>query len=120
MPPVIRLQNASVSYDRLPVLHDITLEIEDGEKVVLVGPSGAGKTTLLRKLFESVGASAAFIHQDYALVPQLSTFHNVYMGRLDRHGALYNGLNLAIPRRREVEAIRGTAAARGCRQSTLP
>lgn len=105
MPPVIRLQNASVSYDRLPVLHDITLEIEDGEKVVLVGPSGAGKTTLLRKLFESVGASAAFIHQDYALVPQLSTFHNVYMGRLDRHGALYNGLNLAIPRRREVEAI---------------
>ena len=102
---MLKLQNTSVSYSNLRVLHEIDLTIEDGEKVVLVGPSGAGKTTLLRKLFDQAKERSAFIHQDYALVPQLSTFHNIYMGRLDQHGILYNGLNLAHPRRREIEAI---------------
>ncbi len=108
---MFQLENASVSYNGLPVLHDISLSIEEGEKVVLVGPSGAGKSTLLRKLYDLQRGRSAFIHQDYALVPQLSTFHNVYMGKLDQHGVFYNGLNLAFPQRRELEAVSPLLAA---------
>jgi phosphonate transport system ATP-binding protein len=102
---MLKLENTSVSYNDLPVLRDINLTIEEGEKIVLVGPSGAGKSTLLRKLYDVVKGRSAFIHQDYALVAQLTTFHNVYMGRLDQHNVFYNGLNLAYPRGREIEAI---------------
>jgi phosphonate transport system ATP-binding protein len=102
---MFHLENISVSYDNTPVLYDITLTINEGDQVVLIGSSGAGKTTLLRKLYELQRERAAFIHQDYALVPQLSVFHNVYMGQLDKHNVFYNALTLAHPQQRELNAI---------------
>ena len=36
--------------DGTPAVHDLDLEIDDGELMVLVGPSGCGKTTALRML----------------------------------------------------------------------
>ena len=102
---MFHLRNISVSYNNAPILHDITLTIDEGEQVVLIGPSGAGKTTLLRKLYELQKERAAFIHQDYALVPQLSAFHNVYMGQLDKHNVFYNALTLARPQQREINTI---------------
>mgnify|MGYP006206566843 CR=1 FL=1 len=47
----VSLQNISKRYgNNAPVLHNINLEIEHGELVVLVGPSGCGKTTTLRSI----------------------------------------------------------------------
>lgn len=37
-------------YGPVPVLHDVTLTVADGEKVGILGPNGAGKTTLVRVL----------------------------------------------------------------------
>ena len=102
---MFHLKNISVSYNNEPVLRNISLTIREGEQVVLIGPSGAGKTTLLRKLYEVQIDRSTFIHQDYALVPQLSAFHNVYMGRLDQHNVFYNALTLARPQHRELDAI---------------
>ncbi len=102
---MIHLDKVSVSYKAEPVLKNISLTIREGEKVALIGPSGAGKTTLLKKLYELQQPHAAFIHQDFALVPQLSAFHNVYIGRLDQYSTLYNLLNLLQPKKREVEQI---------------
>ena len=99
------LENVSVTYKITPVLHDISLEIRAGEHMVLIGPSGAGKSTLLRKLYDMQPNRCAFVHQDYALVPQLSVFHNVYIGRLDRHSAFYNARNLIRPHPREHARI---------------
>ncbi|MDA0746130.1 MAG: ATP-binding cassette domain-containing protein [bacterium] len=99
------LNNISVAYDDAPVLRKITLHIRAGERVVLIGPSGAGKSTLLRKLYEMQPDRCAFIHQNYALVPQLSVFHNVYIGRLDHHSFFYNARNLIKPHPRERAAI---------------
>jgi ATP-binding cassette subfamily F protein 3 len=45
---VLLLRHVSHAYDDNPVLLDITLHIERGQKVVLVGPNGSGKSTLLK------------------------------------------------------------------------
>jgi iron complex transport system ATP-binding protein len=44
----LRLQHASIGYDRHPVLRDISLEVLGGEVVAIVGPNGVGKSTLVR------------------------------------------------------------------------
>ncbi len=44
----MNIVNVGKSYGSLTVIHGVTVEIPDGEFVVLVGPSGCGKSTLLR------------------------------------------------------------------------
>ena len=95
--PLVSLVGASVGYAGKPVLADIDLTIHAGERVALLGRSGAGKSTLLNLLYDRLVDQAALIPQAASLVPQLSTFHNVYMGRLDRHGALRNIRELVWP-----------------------
>ena len=45
---MIKLSQISFSYDAHPVLNNISFEIEDGERVVLLGVNGSGKSTLLK------------------------------------------------------------------------
>ncbi len=47
---MISVKNLSKDFGELQVLKNIDLEIEKGEKVVIIGPSGSGKSTLLRCL----------------------------------------------------------------------
>ena len=46
----ISISGLSKSFGETTVLRDISLEIEPGERVVMIGPSGTGKSTLLRSL----------------------------------------------------------------------
>ena len=57
----LSLKNISKSFGKTEVVHDVNLEVEDGELVVFVGPSGCGKSTLLRMIAGLEKASAGEI-----------------------------------------------------------
>ena len=48
--PVIELRNVNKHYGELHVLKDISLSVQKGEVVVIIGPSGSGKSTLCRTI----------------------------------------------------------------------
>ncbi|WP_372614201.1 ATP-binding cassette domain-containing protein [Halomonas sp.] len=102
----LALQNAVADYGEGRVLGPLSLALAPGERVALVGRSGAGKSTLLSVMYDQWrDRGAALMPQELGLVPTLSVFHNVYMGRLDRHPWWRNLLTLMRPRRRDVEEI---------------
>lgn len=105
---MIQLQSASASYHGVGILHDIDLQVYEGEKLALVGQSGSGKSTLIKLIYEHYPANTALVPQDYGLVNHLSVFHNVYMGCLAQHSTLYNLANLIRPKRDQVEKVRAT------------
>jgi len=104
--PLLNLDRKTVRYNGHSILSDISLTIEPGEKIALIGQSGAGKSTLLELLYEQTKENASLVPQELGLVRSLSVFHNIFMGRLDRHSTWYNLANLIKPFEAEVEQIK--------------
>lgn len=102
---LFRLDAPGLGYAGQTVLHGVNLTISAGEKVAVLGESGAGKTTLLRQLRATRPNEVAWCPQQPGLVPMLSVFHNIYMGRLDRFPFWYNLINLIYPLARQREEI---------------
>ena len=47
---MLRVEGIRVCYGRVPALHDVSLDVNEGELVTLIGGNGAGKTTTLRAI----------------------------------------------------------------------
>ena len=105
--PAVSLQNVRKVYGSDTVaLKDVSLEIDDGEFVVLLGPSGAGKSTLLRILNglttptdgtvtvngsvpgEGTESEVGMVFQMHYLIESMSAYRNALTGALSRAGFL--------------------------------
>ena len=79
---ILSLQNISFSYDKTPVLKDISYDFEKGKLYCIVGKSGAGKTTLLSLLSGLTTPSSGTILYDDKDVAKIDkyTFRSKYIG----------------------------------------
>lgn len=88
---LIELNNVSYQYDSLPVLHNISLSIEEGDFLAIVGPNGSGKSTLLKiilGLLKPVGEIKLFGER-------LNSFqHREWIGYVSQKS---NAFNTAFP-----------------------
>ena len=94
----ISMRNIVKRYgDGYPAVNDVSLDVADGEFMILVGPSGCGKSTLLRMIvgLEDISSgdmliggnrvndkaprdrNLAMVFQNYALYPHLTVFENI-------------------------------------------
>ncbi|MGV6847151.1 MAG: sn-glycerol-3-phosphate ABC transporter ATP-binding protein UgpC [Marinibacterium sp.] len=101
----VRLAEVTKVYpDGTRAVHPTSIDIQDGELVVLVGPSGCGKSTLLRMVagleditggtveiggrgvndLEPAERDIAMVFQNYALYPHMTVFNNMAYGLKNR------------------------------------
>jgi sn-glycerol 3-phosphate transport system ATP-binding protein len=100
----VHLKNITKTYGKgakaVDVIHGISIDIADGEFIVMVGPSGCGKSTLLRMVagleeitggdivigervvneLEPKDRDIAMVFQNYALYPHMSVYENMAYG----------------------------------------
>ncbi len=94
----IEMRNIVKQYgDGFPAVNDVSIDVQDGEFMILVGPSGCGKSTLLRMIvgLEDITSgdmvidgervnekvprdrNLAMVFQNYALYPHLTVYENI-------------------------------------------
>jgi len=96
----LSLRDVRKSYRDQEVVHGVSMEVADGEFMVIVGPSGCGKSTLLRMVagleiisageirigsrvvndLEPKDRDIAMVFQNYALYPHMSVYENMSYG----------------------------------------
>ncbi|MBB5376853.1 branched-chain amino acid transport system ATP-binding protein [Deinococcus metalli] len=70
--PLLEIEHLSVNYGAIQAVRDLSLTVEEGEVVTLIGANGAGKTTTLRavsRLLRPVSGSVRFAGRDITRVP---------------------------------------------------
>ena len=101
----VSIKNATKTYPgNVQALHGISIDIKDGELIVIVGPSGCGKSTMLRMVAgletvtsgdihindewvnkkEPADRDIAMVFQNYALYPHMSVYQNMAYGLKNR------------------------------------
>ncbi len=109
------LSKVTKSHGSVKVLHEVDIEVQEGEFLVLVSPSGGGKSTLLNMIAGLEGISSgdisikgrvvngvhpskrniAMVFQSYALYPNMSVGQNMTFG-LEMHGVIKPERDVAL------------------------
>ena len=96
----VTLRKVNKRFDSVHVVHDLDIDVADGELLVLVGPSGCGKSTTLRMVagLETISdgdlligeevvndkspreRDIAMVFQSYALYPHMTVYENMAFG----------------------------------------
>src|ERR1700736_1036821 len=83
MPPILNAQSVTKQFGAVPLFRNISLTVDDGDRIGLIGPNGAGKSTLLALLAGQVEpdtgdlavrkrARATYVPQDSVFAPGLT------------------------------------------------
>ena len=80
MNSVCRIQAASVDFGKVNALKDVNLEIQQGQRVALVGSNGSGKSTLLRLVHGLIKPTGGMV-QAHATLKQAMLFQRPYLMR---------------------------------------
>ncbi len=141
---MLALENINTFYENSHVLHDVSLEVGEGEIVVLLGRNGVGKTTTLKSimgiqppktgriLFQGKDIAGmqphqiarlgiALVPEDRRIIPNLTVFENLKMGMLIRKKTIHMEEKLQLvfdyfPRLKERLNQRGESLSGGEQQ----
>jgi phospholipid/cholesterol/gamma-HCH transport system ATP-binding protein len=122
--PIISLQHIEKSFGGKPVLHDMSIDIQQGESVVIVGGSGEGKSVTLKHmigLMQPDGGHVYVMGEDLCCmrVGEIYQFRR-HFGMSFQEGALFDSMNvfenIAFPLRRHTKMTEDEIHARveGC------
>jgi sn-glycerol 3-phosphate transport system ATP-binding protein len=127
----LELRNVKKSFGSAEIIKGVSIEIADGEFVVIVGPSGCGKSTLLRMVagleaitsgeiligdrvvnnLEPKDRDIAMVFQNYALYPHMSVRQNMAYG-LKIRGLAKNDIETRVQRAAKILELGGLLARR--------
>ena len=117
--PILSLSDVSLSLDgnagRVPILHDISLEVAEGETLGLIGPSGSGKSSLLMLMGGLENATSGTIT---AASHELTTMDEDQLAlfRRDNMGVVFQSFHL-IPTMTALENVATPLELAGARDA---
>lgn len=89
---MLSIKNLNVKYDNIRAVHDVSLNIEKGELVALIGANGAGKSTILKTLSGLIRAESGHIF-----------FEDKEITKLPSHSIVEKGI-IHVPEGRQIFA----------------
>ena len=92
---MLKIENVSKSFGKLKVLKNINLEVNKGDRVVIIGPSGSGKSTLLRTVNYLAKPDSGKIYFNNKLLNNENiSLYRQKIGMVFQNFNLFNNLNV--------------------------
>ena len=107
VPRGLTAQHLSKSYKKRPVLRDVSLSIQRGEAVALLGSNGAGKTTCFYIITGLIGSDGGYILLDGQDITNLPMYRRARLGigYLPQEASIFRGLNVEDNLKSVIESL---------------